>query len=1552
MLNDEEKIKELLKKWRERLLDLSVGNPLMDLTKSKVAKLKIIHPSLENIFHILYEEDKELKLPSTYEYNNSELADVKFEETDFHRKLRHIYRNAKVALEERGLPTLHIVLGTLSWEDQYRLGKAKTPLLLLPCVLGVRSVLASMELRATGEEVIVNPALKLYLHEIYGKDLPELSEEISLEKIQDFFGETTARIQAWGAKWAVEPEVWLTTLSFDSFVLYQDLRVLEPRAVKHPVIKAFANATAASIDEGGRNDGVIHEQDPEETRILDEPMLFVLPADSSQREALILARKGKNVVIHGPPGTGKSQTITNLIADFLWRGKTVLFVSAKMAALEVVYKRLQDLGLDRFCLELYSAKANKGKVIEDLKRTLSLASSEPPQLTERWKEILADLLTRRDEINAYVAFLHNKKSPIGLSLYEILGRLEKLKHVPVLDFPLPWSNPLNVTQEELTEVVRALSDLCDRAETFEHQDEHPWRGFTPRSGIDSSYVEHCLKVLLDGVENIGRCLQMLEPLVGAVQNATVQEIYNLKELLSPLASVSPENYDLFLYPMADLEECFSTGKTAIAKASELEVHVTKHGELWKISPPDLFQMLSVLKTEYIGISRFMQKGYWRWRKQIAKYARPGVRVTHAMACQSLWRVERILRLTEELQSVSRDIGERINRPVACEVRALNKFITDLQTIVEWKRRIGSTKDNSQVVFQEMYKDAIVKLTQILNSQEFKEALKRVDELWPNGFIDGKRCEEMCIRDIAQRCREIISGMNLYIEWIYYMSVMQKCLDLGLKHFIDKLPKSAVRLADKVFLRRFYEVWVRRVFEENPKMSKYTSVTFEKLRDEFRRLDNELRAAWLAFVKARAVEPGIRVAKADPSYGTLTEVGILRKELQKTRKFKPLRKLFSEVPNVLKALKPCFLMSPLSVSAFLDPEKYVFDVVIFDEASQIPTQEAIPAVVRGKQVIVAGDAKQLPPSSFFKASFIWEIAESEDSYEEMGSFLEECISTPGTFAEAHLRWHYRSRDERLIAFSNYYFYRDNPLLTFPYPAVNSPDTGVRLEYLPNGIWDRGKTRTNRVEAEKVAELVYESVKRNPHRSLGVVAMNVEQCEIIEEYIERLCDQHPEIAQILYGNEDEPFFVKSLENVQGDERDVIIISLGFGRDPHGILTYNFGPLGQENGWRRLNVLITRARWQIIVVTSLRAHELSSVKTTGATRLRDFLEYVEKGCKLPAPLPRITASETNPFEDSVAQAIRDLGYQVDEQVGVGPYRIDIAVRDPRDVNRYLAAVECDGATYHSTPDARDRDILREEILRALGWRILRVWSTDWFWRREKTIASLKQSLEELLKTPLELSVQAAQGDCQKCNNANHEKNEKNKHAESSSKYTFSLKYSSGKPYQKYKEPGSRYYMLFSQNYKFLSHQILKILEIEGPIHKSLLIERLKEVNDVARVGKKISANVELALSHIKREIQVDDEGFIKLKDRQIVDFRTPADGVHRPPHLISADEIKVAVLHVVEEQFSCSREAVSKALARIFGWRKTSEASEKRVQKIIDELIAERKLQEMEGWISLVG
>ena len=443
----------------------------------------------------------------------------------------------------------------------------------------------------------------------------------------------------------------------------------------------------------------------------------------------------------------------------------------------------------------------------------------------------------------------------------------------------------------------------------------------------------------------------------------------------------------------------------------------------------------------------------------------------------------------------------------------------------------------------------------------------------------------------------------------------------------------------------------------------------------------------------------------------SEPAILNHEIQKRKRHKPIRRLFREIPNLLLTLKPCLLMSPLSVSSYLDAARIQFDLVIFDEASQVLPEDAVGVIFRGRQLVVAGDQKQLPPTDFFKAHF--DEPEEDDEPEDgeiLDSILDQCAALG--LPSVMLRWHYRSRDEQLIAFSNRHFYR-NRLVTFPNCQENAPGRGVEFIYVSDGIYDRGGSRTNPIEARRVVDLVMEHAEHSPEVTLGVVAFSKAQWRAIHDELETRRRLRQDLEEFFREDKDEPFFIKNLEEIQGDERDVIVFSMGYGKDRNGKMVSTFGPVNRTGGERRLNVAVTRARNQVRFVASVRPDEidLSGSSSDRAKLLIRYMEYALKGIgALEGAVTGDGGEPESPFEEAVVDELKARGLTVRSQIGCSGYRIDIGVVDQANPSRFILGVECDGATYHSSKTARDRDHLRQQVLEGLGWRIHRIWSQDW--------------------------------------------------------------------------------------------------------------------------------------------------------------------------------------------------------------------------------------------------
>jgi very-short-patch-repair endonuclease len=455
---------------------------------------------------------------------------------------------------------------------------------------------------------------------------------------------------------------------------------------------------------------------------------------------------------------------------------------------------------------------------------------------------------------------------------------------------------------------------------------------------------------------------------------------------------------------------------------------------------------------------------------------------------------------------------------------------------------------------------------------------------------------------------------------------------------------------------------------------------------------------------------------------------------------PLLKLFAAIPTLLPRLKPCLMMSPLAISTYLDSPDLQFDLGIFDEASQVRPHDAICAIYRSRQLIVAGDQKQLPPTSCFDRVLADDEFPPEEgegnggSLEDYESILDVCCTLG--LPRRRLRWHYRSRREGLIAFSNHHVY-GNELVTFPSVHDVAGNPAITFDYLPDGRWKAGQSGGfNAREARRTGELVLAHAHANPDQSLGVIAFSQRQQMRILDELEQLRRAKPDLEQFFSEGQDEPFFVKNLENVQGDERDVIFLSIGYGPDETGRVAMRFGPLNRQGGERRMNVAVTRARQRMTVVSSLRAQDIDLSRTgaTGARLLRAYLDYAERGPEaLRSGITGVGDHDfDSPFEQEVFEELTRHGLTVHPQVGCSGFRIDLAVVDPRAPGRYLLGVECDGATYHSSATARDRDRLRQQVLEDLGWRICRIWSTDWLRDREGQVRRVQSALEKAQQEP----------------------------------------------------------------------------------------------------------------------------------------------------------------------------------------------------------------------------
>ena len=546
---------------------------------------------------------------------------------------------------------------------------------------------------------------------------------------------------------------------------------------------------------------------------------------------------------------------------------------------------------------------------------------------------------------------------------------------------------------------------------------------------------------------------------------------------------------------------------------------------------------------------------------------------------------------------------------------------------------------------------------------------------------------------------------------------------GTWNIIERIGKD---IPPEYAMRAVEHAWLGRVLDdlefEDPLLSASDSSTLSRHRDEFAKADRQHQATTPQRVQRLTAEAIIATMNDHPDEKTL----ILREAVKKRQNLS-VRQLLARAPHVLTALRPCWTMSPILAAEMIPANRQLFDVVIFDEASQIPPAEAIGSLARAPQAVIAGDSRQLPPTSFFGRIGDDDVDDDDANDLSLTQDIESLLDAAGALLrDKMLQWHYRSRDDRLIAFSNNHIYGGS-LTTFPGAIISTPVTHCLVPFRPI-IGPKG-TRSNPDEVEKVVELVLEHARNTPEETLGVIAFGQHHADNIDNALIRRLSQEndPSLDDFFSERNEERFFVKNIERVQGDERDAIILSVGYHKNANGNLLYHFGPISQEGGERRLNVAVTRARSRLTLVSSFSHRDMDPNRPSakGVELLRKYLEYAASGGKnLGAD---ISDEPLNPFELSIKDGLERRGVPVTPQYGVSGYRIDFACAHPDEPGRMVLAIEADGASYHSAPTARDRDRLRQQVLESKGWRFHRIWSTAWFRDREAELDKAEEAWKQ---------------------------------------------------------------------------------------------------------------------------------------------------------------------------------------------------------------------------------
>lgn len=822
-------------------------------------------------------------------------------------------------------------------------------------------------------------------------------------------------------------------------------------------------------------------------------------------------------------------------------------------------------------------------------------------------------------------------------------------------------------------------------------------------------------------------------------------------------------------------------------------------------------------------------------------------------------------------------------------------------------------------------------------------LKTFASWFPN--ID---CHAMPIQALSERvgkCQDIESLQS----WMRYADLVRECSQRGLDGYLSFIEdkRIAPNQIIPIYRKSFLTKWLLNLLvrKDIPNLKNFQSYAHEKIIDDFSVNDGkQLQIAqarlvdWLSHEKPSGIT---QLASA------MDEVTLLRREAEKKRRIIPLRRLFKTIPTLLTKLKPCFMMSPLSVSYFLDSDMYSFDLVIFDEASQILPEDAIGVIYRGKQAIIAGDTKQMPPTNFFSvaAKNTDEYDIDEDSDEYYADIVSESIldEAAACLPSCTLLWHYRSKDESLISFSNQQLYNNN-LITFP-NCFRLEDRGLEYVYVPNGYYEGSGKNCNVMEARKCLALLIEHIKKHPNRSLGIVAFSEKQQGVIEDVINDFRLKNRQYEHFFDESKDEPFFVKNLENVQGDERDTIIFSICYAKNTQGRMYQRFGPLGHDGGERRLNVAITRAKYNVKLVGSIMPTDIVVNEGTkdGIRMLREYIYYAMQN-DYGVPTGGISAID-EPFADQIASFLSANGYNVKRNIGTSQYKVDIAVEKSGYPDILMAGIECDGYNYTNTRTARDRDVLRRSVMKELGWRLYHIWSMAWYLNPEDEKRRLLEFLHKCDATSISKQVVRHSSADKQPEEDEHNALvtvEELTDSEDCSTDTHTIVF---EPYE-YSDPSEAEYQYGDDNYTNLSRRIMWVMQREQPIHKEELYRRLATVFGNSKVTAPVRRTIDDCINRrLLSEITVSGD-FLYLKGAPIV-ARAPKNNEEpRSIEYIAPEELQDAMREILTIAYGLTPKDLISETARQLGYARTGP----RINAVLEDnyraMLARGKIKDSDG------
>ncbi len=1487
------------KQWERRLLDLSLKNMLLHFRPS-VSSLHILVCDLAETVKYLFEKktfsvndtppdiggviakarnfDTKASLKGVAELNTIELKNKRLrtfvDKTKLKATLNTLYRRERTALEEMGVDTLYLAGGFLKWyEREDSLFPKYAPLTLIPVTLVKKEGGKGYSLDVRADELQINTTLFEFLKQEFNIELRGLdnldSEQLNIDNILASVRSKIVSMHGWD----VVEDMHLANFSFTRYLMWSDIRY-------H--IDDFAqNALVKSLINNRLQPELLPQKSAKTADINTKDVFLPIVADASQLDAIVSAGAGQSFVLHGPPGTGKSQTITNLIANAVARGKKVLFVAEKMAALSVVKQRLDNIGIGEFCIELHSNKADKADVTDRLLNTLALnkykADTDFNAVADKYQAVRKSLTQITDALHT--------PHYLGISLYQAVLQYEQNISAPdVMDIDSTFCDGL--TAEMLDEYENALTELAAYARQCGEVHSSPFNDMLNGNyteGLDMALRTHC-DIVCEQIRHLKQYIALLLPVYRhKVRTLTKNKLHSLYTLTQTLCNENEYYYNVF--SNADRQTADLINKYSELR-SKRETLLNEYSSHCRVLPEPTAK-LQQLRNELDNTGVNGKSKCAAFAKRIQRYC------LHSIDEKQLIKLTNTALTVHELQQQTEDIAQQLATALKFNRRSqdkLNTFVQRMEQLYDVGTDIFAEYDSQ--LFNQACAD-FYRNDNIVTARRFLQAYEQMQDA-VNAFFDKFNImgdysvlDEDYLDFLTAKCTALNENSDLLANWCSFYSSQQKLSDMGLSFAVEPLLSGKLNSDTLLscFRKKIYAYYIDTISKEDEVLREFNSAQLEDKIERFRQINEELQRVTREEIRARLIA---RLPDLDTEGKLSLEIVALQKTAKSMAHSYTLRKLFDDIPHLLSLVAPCMLMSPISVAQYIAPQANRFDLVVFDEASQLPTAEAIGAIARGKAVVVVGDPKQLPPTSFFSSDY---VDEEHLDLEDLESVLDDCMALGMT--EKHLLWHYRSKHESLIAFSNLMYYGNN-LFTFPSP--DAMESKVTMRYLPDATYDRGNTKQNKKEAEALVEEVRKRLtdKATCNQSIGIVTFSTAQQDAVESQLNAMLVKY-KLENVAY-DRPEPLFVKNLENVQGDERDVILFSVGYGPDSHGNLLLNFGPLNQSAGWRRLNVAVTRAREEMIVFSCMTSAmiDMSRTNSKGVIGLKKFLEFATSGRTMLALNSNDIAMHKAGIGKYIAKELRKQGFECRYDLGVSGFRIDVAVVDPRNKKRYALAVLADGSTDRS---ARDKYLLQAQTLKRLNWNVMRVWTLNFYHNPKREIRRIKDYINKLTAPTTDTAKSKTQD-----------------------KYLRSYTTANIRAENVHND-----WLTDAANEKAILQRMTAIVEKEEPMSGNFLLQRTLNSYGVMRSTPKINARMNTLLQKlpVKRET-IDGKEFLRATDECLnCDSYRKMTVMKVEPQDIPPYEAVAAMRSVLDEGISMTATDLIKETLQKLGFAKTSPA-----------------------------